>query len=315
MRAIDLHVDTIERLWEKFPEESLKTATGHVNLDKLKEGDVTAQCFALYSPLNKYRVGNLSPWETVTSLHERFLSECAKAEGVMRRASSASDIEQNEKEGFLSAILTIEDSGVTGGECGKLLAFADWGVKIASLTWNWDNELASPQSEDKNVMAHGLKKAGFEALEIFGEKDIIVDVSHLSDGGFWDIARNGKVKMVATHSNCREVTNCGRNLSDEMIKAISDRGGVAGLNLCASFLTSDGKHESRVSDMVKHVEHLYKKGGEDILALGSDFDGIGGKLELDGPDKYPVLLDALRKAGFGERVLEKMWNKNILRLL
>jgi len=314
MRAIDLHCDTIEKLWETKSRDTLLTAPYSVNYDKLKKGGVLAQCFALFSPLNEYQVDNLTPWETVNSIHDRFLAEMKVTKGKLEQAYCVEDILANDKKGIISALLTIEDSGVVEGDIKKLEQYSSWGVKIASLTWNWENELAYPQSEDKNIMSKGLKKFGFEAIEYMNSANIVVDVSHLSDGGFYDVIGQ-KCKVVATHSNCRTLTNEGRNLTDEMIKAISNKGGVIGLNFCPAFLTEDKSKESRVADMVKHIRHLYNKGGENVLALGSDFDGITGKLELDGSDKFPLLEEALLKDGFKPTVVEKMWNKNILNLL
>lgn len=314
MRAIDLHCDTIEKLWDQKSCDTLLTAPYSVNYDKLKKGDVLAQCFALFSPLNDYKVDNLTPWETVNAIHNRFLAEMEATKGKIEQAFSVADIFENDKKGIISALLTIEDSGVVEGDIKKLEHYSFWGVKIASLTWNWENELAYPQSEDKNIMSKGLKPFGFEAIEYMNSANIVVDVSHLSDGGFWDVMRQ-KCKVVATHSNCRELTNVGRNLTDEMIKALSNKGGVIGLNLCPAFLTNDKSHESRVSDMVKHISHLYNKGGEEVLALGTDFDGVEGKLEIDGSDKLPLLEEALLKNGFKKSVIEKMWSKNILSVL
>ncbi len=313
MKAIDLHSDTILRLSEN-PCETLKSATGHISLDKLIKGDVTCQCFALFTKMHELADDELSPFERLCSLHDIFVREVGSYEGVVIQAFSASDIAENEKKGIISALLTIEGLDALEGKLENAETVVSWGARIAGLTWNWENELAYPQSEDESIMSAGLKPFGREVIELFNEKGVIVDVSHLSDGGLWDVIGLAD-KVVATHSNSRAVTPNNRNLTDEMIRSLADKGGVVGLNFCSSFLTSDNSHESRISDMVIHVKHLLNTGGEDILALGSDFDGIGGILEVDGPDKFPCLYEALHQAGISHSVLEKMWKKNILRLL
>ncbi len=314
MRAVDLHCDTIYKLWQDKEAVTLKDNPYSVNLNRLKGGDVTAQCFALFTPTHSDNLTSLTPYEVFIELHNRFEKEIADFPAYIKQAANSSEVAKNEQDGVVSAVLTVEDSVVLEGKEENLSLYKDWGVKIASLTWNWENELGFPQSSDKEIMRKGLKPFGFLSLEFFSENNIIADVSHLSDGGFWDvIAQN--VKVCATHSNCRALTDVGRNLTDDMIKALADKGGVVGLNFCASFLSDDGEHKSRISDMVRHVKHLYQKGGEDVLALGSDFDGIGGELEIDGSDKLPLLYEALKKSGFSNRVLNKMWSENALRLL
>ena len=311
MKVIDLHCDTILRLSEKGC-ENLFSSSGHINYDKLVKGDVLCQCFALFTKMHELVDDSYSPFERLTKLYEIFLKEISNSKGKIKRAYNAKDIIANKD--TISAMLTIEGLDGLEGKIENALTLCSWKPKIASLTWNWENELAYPQSDDKTIMAKGLKPFGFEVIELFNSEDIIVDVSHLSDGGFWDCI-NKASKVVATHSDSRAITNVGRNLTDEMIKALADKGGVVGLNFCSSFLTSDKSHESRISDMIIHVKHMLNVGGEDVLAIGSDFDGIGGKLEIDGPDKFPLLEEALHKAGLSYSVIEKMFYKNILRLL
>ncbi len=311
MKTIDLHCDTILRLSEN-PSENLFNAKGHINYEKLLKGSVICQCFALFTKMHELVDDNLSPFERLSKLHDLFKLEIENSNGKIKRAYCLNDIINNE--GSLSAMLTIEGLDALGSSRENLDTLCSWKPKIASFTWNWENELAYPQSDDKNIMEKGLKPFGFEVAERFNSEDIIVDVSHLSDGGFWDCI-NKASKVVATHSDSRAITNVGRNLTDEMIKALADKGGVVGLNFCSSFLTSDKSHESRISDMIIHVKHMLNVGGEDVLALGSDFDGIGGKLEIDGPDKFPILEEALHKAGLSYSTIEKMYFKNILRLL
>lgn len=314
MKAVDLHSDTILRLSEN-PGETLMNSEGHISLSKLIKGDVSCQCFALFTKMHELAGDDgMTPFERLSRLHDVFRREVDGSEGKVKQAASASDIAENEKNGIISALLTIEGLDPLEGKLSNAETVISWGARIAGLTWNWENELAYPQSSDRAVMNAGLKPFGHEVIELFNEKGVIVDVSHLSDGGFWDVIKEAD-KVVATHSNCRAVTPENRNLTDEMIRSLADKGGVMGLNFCPSFLTGDESHESRIPDMVRHVKHMINVGGEDLPALGSDFDGIGGKLEVDGPDKFPRLYDHLHSAGLSHTVLEKMWKTNALRLI
>lgn len=310
---IDLHSDTVYKLWKENSKDSLDHNGFNVDAERMQKGGVSGQCFALFTPMNADAPSDgLDGWQRLNVLHDRFVSELSRST-ILSQVHSRSDI----REGESKAILTIEDLGPLDGVEGRLEEVSSWGVRISSLTWNWENAYGYPNSKDPEIMAKGLKEKGFEALEFFKAHNIAVDVSHLSDGGFWDVLSSG-CKVLATHSNARALTDVSRNLTDEMLKALADKGGVTGLNFCPMFLSSfkEGEqHVSRVSDMVAHVMHIYKVAGEDILALGTDFDGIGGKLEIDSPDKLCLLWDALSSAGLPGRIIDKMKGGNALRLL
>lgn len=310
---IDLHCDTVYRLWKEKSPDSLDHNSFNVDAERMRRGGVCGQCFALFTPMNSDAPDDgLDGWQRLNMLHDRFVSELGRS-SLLTQVHSRKDI----REGGCGAILTIEDLGPLDGVDSRLEEIASWGVRISSLTWNWENAYAYPNSKDPEIMSKGLKKKGFEALEFFREHDIAADVSHLSDGGFWDVLSSG-CKVLATHSNARAVRNVSRNLTDEMLKALADKGGVAGLNFCSFFLSEAGEGDhplSRISDMVTHVMHLYKVAGEDVLALGTDFDGIGGELEIPSPDKLCLLWNALSDAGLPERVIDKMKGENALRLL
>ena len=163
-------------------------------------------------------------------------------------------------------------------------------------------------------MQRGLTPLGKEAVEYLNFKGGLIDVSHLSDGGFWDVKQISKKPFVATHSNARSITDHPRNLTDEMIRALAESGGVSGLNFCLSFLGED-RERNHLEDHLRHLNHLKKVGGEDVVAIGSDFDGVGGKLVIDEPGKMALLFEALEKDGWSQRQIEKLAYGNILRVL
>ena len=225
-------------------------------------------------------------------------------------------MEENLKNGKISAFLTLEDGRSINGSMEKLERYYDMGVRLISLTWNYANCLGFPNSPDRELMRKGLTSFGKEAVERMEELGMLVDVSHLSDGGFYDVADICKGPFVASHSNCRSLTPHPRNLTDEMIRIVAEKGGVIGLNFAPGFLGKDiHNSDSRVDDMILHLQHLWNKGGEDCLALGSDLDGIGGNLEIGSPDQIPRLFDAMSKAGFSGRMIEKMAYENAARVI
>lgn len=309
---IDLHSDTIYALWKRGEGTLLENRLS-VTKASLEQGGVTGQCFALFVAASEHLDEShrgMTPWEVASSLHDRFLLEIERSGIPMMRKA-----DELEGDG-LHAILTTEEGALLEGDLSRISTLRDWGVRIFSLTWNYENELAYPNSEDPLIMAKGLKEKGIEAIAECEEKGICIDVSHLNDGGFYDVARHSTKPFVATHSNSRSMTDVSRNLTDDMLRVLADHGGVAGLNFCPSFLISPGEEkESRISDMVRHVMHIYRVAGEDVLAIGTDFDGISGKLEIGHPSEIHLLREALAGAGLSESVLDKMWKGNALRVL
>ena len=306
---IDLHSDAIYRLRCTDKPYSLLSSPYCVTKEHLEKAGVGAQCFALYVNTALF---SHSPWTELNVLHDRFAAEIENA-GIPQMRSA------DDYDGTLHAVLTTEDGASIEGDISRLRTLKDWGVMIFGITWNRENELGYPNSSDSAVMAKGLKEKGIEAVEECSRLGIIIDVSHLSDGGFRDVIRYSKLPVVATHSNARSVTAVSRNLTDEELCMLAESGGVAGLNLCPAFLHDEKASRpeeavSRVCDMVRHVMHVYKTAGEDVLAIGTDFDGIEGNLEIASPDKFYILRDALLKAGMKPSVVDKMWEENAKRV-
>jgi membrane dipeptidase len=189
------------------------------------------------------------------------------------------------------------------------------GVRLITLMWNYENCLGYPNSLDMKIMRKGLKPFGIEVVKQMKEKKMLIDVSHSSDGGFWDAMTYARGYVVASHSNCRALCPHPRNLSDDMIRAMANAGGVAGLNLYGAFL--DGSTESTLDAMVAHVKHMIKVGGSDFPAIGTDFDGFDGMTRLDVKDigEMGNLLMALEKAGLTTGQIEKIWYGNVLRVI
>jgi len=163
----------------------------------------------------------------------------------------------------------------------------------------------------------GLTKKGREFVAEMESLGMIIDVSHLSDAGFYDVLAETKKPFVASHSNAREVCRCVRNLSDDMIRRLSERGGCMGLNFCADFLREvpvGTKNPGTVDDVVRHARHIARMGGMEVLGIGSDFDGIDTHEELPGAQSMELLWEALHKAGFTQSQLDKIFYGNVLRV-
>jgi membrane dipeptidase len=187
----------------------------------------------------------------------------------------------------------------------------DRGVRALTLTWNFPNALGYPNTEFTHA-DRGLTRFGQRIVEKMKDMGMVTDVSHLSDQGFWDAADILQGPFVASHSNARAVHHHPRNLTDPQIRAVAELGGVIGLNFCAWFL--DGSEHMTLEAFLRHFEHVYRVGGSEVLALGTDFDGITNTVELEGCQGMPKLEAALRQAGYSATVIEKAMYRNALRV-
>lgn len=312
MEAFDLHCDTLMKLDRKGNLEGCK---GMVTLDGLRKGGVALQCFADFVPTGVFPAFCRSALSKVMfhQYYHKYQAMMARYAEVLFPVLSAADIDRAEKGEKIGVLLTIEDGGVMGSELGNVAKYYEKGVRLVTLTWNHPNSIGFPNSSDSAVMLQGLTDYGRDVVAEMERLGMVVDVSHVSDGVFRDVAEIASKPFVASHSNSRFVCGHTRNMSDDMIRTLAEKGGVMGLNLGPEFL-APGSKESRIEDMVRHILHIRDIGGTDVLALGSDFDGIHGTFEVSGPEDWPKLYEALRKAGLAESELEQMWWKNVARV-
>ncbi|MBR6518367.1 MAG: dipeptidase [Oscillospiraceae bacterium] len=324
MKYIDLHCDTLCMAFETQNRNIFDRPEFMVDIKRLKEAKALAQFFAIYMPPQEW-IHNIKPGYTddqfIDELYGILCDAIAEHPDDIALAKEYKDMKINGKKGKVSAFLTLEDGRSINGSFEKFDKYYDMGVRLVSLTHNYENCFGYPNSPDSKIMNSGLKPFGKEAVEYMNDKGIIIDVSHLSDGGFWDVMELSKKPVVASHSCARALTPHPRNLTDEMIKAMAEKGGVCGINLCPLFVTgkdiSGGVYidESRLEDVVRHIMHLYNVGGSDFVAIGTDFDGIGGKLDIASPLDMDKLFDALLKNGMNAADVEKIAYKNAERLV
>ncbi len=309
-----------------FPEVS-------VDVERLALGGVRAQFFAAFVPPREnnkdwwQRYGQKDQFGELKGAYEpedaymgelrKILDQTIEAfPDKLKLVCTYRELQEAWKKGQTAALFTLEDGRSVGGSLEKLKSYRDLGVSLITLTWNYANCFGAPNSRDAEVMEQGLTAFGKEAVEYMNELGMLVDVSHLSDGGFWDVVRVSQKPFVASHSNCRALSPHPRNLTDEMIRALSEKGGVAGLNFCSAFLGMDTmSRDSRIADMVAQVKHMVQVGGLECAVIGTDFDGIESRLEIEGPDQMEKLFHALQKAGFSQDAVEKIAWENGERVL
>ena len=229
----------------------------------------------------------------------------------------------------INALFTVEEGGAIEGEIQKLDTLYERGVRLMTLMWNYPNEIGYPNFPDyeglktgrstpyQREKEHGLTAFGREAVERMCETGMIVDVSHGSDKLVEDVAGLCKGKntpFVASHSGAAAICPWARNLEDAQIRLIADCGGIIGLDFCADFTSPDGSAEGQRAALLAHARHIINFGGEEVLSIGSDFDGIPQNPYLPDPAYLQKFLSQLEK-NFGSRITEKIANKNALRVL
>ena len=323
MKVFDLHCDTLSELRRaemRGDGQTFARNNGHIDLEKLEKGDYMLQCFAAFVNLADPTPG-ADPLVTALEEIDVFKRMMERYSDRIAPVYRPEDIRKNAEAGKISGMLTIEEAGCCKGSLGVLRRLQELGVRMMTLTWNYPNELAAPNANPGGPLVAntetGLTERGFAFLEEMEKLHITVDVSHLSDKGFWDIANHSTRPFAASHSNCRALSPHNRNLTDEMIRALAEKGGIAGLNYCASFVDADSAHpklcRSTVERLAKHAAHFKQVGGVEVISLGSDFDGIGGQRELETAADMPLLAEALRREGFTEDEVEAIYWRNAYR--
>lgn len=305
--VFDFHCDTALLLLGDDLNQagSLRKNSGHIDLERAVKLGGYAQCFACFTTDIPELLHGISP----IVLFERELAtiqrEVDKNSDLISIAYSVDEIEENRANGKMSAILTLE--GTAGIDYNPALLEDLWaiGFRVTSLGWNEKNPLTG-----SNVTGGGLTDLGREYVKEAQRLGMRVDVSHISDEGFWDILKITVAPILATHSNSRAVHNHSRNLTDDMFRAIRETGGVAGYNACRDF-TGENPNLDTVCDHILHFMELDPDGKH--IALGGDLDGVEAMPDgFEGVQSYPALARKLLDRGLTEEnVMDIFWNNAI----
>lgn len=324
MKVWDLHCDTLSELRHAQLNGAPKSFEHNdlmIDLQRLKQSGYGLQCFACFVDLGAPE----DPMHTALQEMDIFHTLLARYPDDLVWVRTGADVQNLAGESRIGAMLTVEEGGTCHGDPAILRDFYRLGVRMMTLTWNHKNELAEPNvgpdyNEDSWPVAPnttgGLTDRGVEFVQEMERLHMLVDVAHLSDAGIRDVLKYSTRPFVASHSNARACCPHVRNLPDDLLKAMGEKGCLIGLNFCPAFLDdSPERHDlkSRVTDMARHAKYIINLAGEDCLALGSDFDGIGGDLEIAGAQDMPRLAEGLCRAGLTETQVEKIFWDNASR--
>ena len=310
MRIIDMHCDTLIEVWRK-PERSFYDGDTSINLKLLKENGSLLQFFAMY--LSRNEMKTMDPYDILKGIYGYYQTQMEKYSDIIKPVYSAQDVLENEKKGLLSSLLTVEDGVFIDGKIERVQEVYDMGVRLITLMWNFENSVGFPCSDDPEAHLKGLKPFGIEVVEKMNELGIIIDVSHMSEGGFYDVARYSKKPFVASHSCARALCNHRRNLTDDQLKTLGNAGGIAGVNFECSFL-KEGSNCATYDQIIEHLLYMKDKAGIDAVGFGSDFDGIEDNGELVNYSGFKTLLERM-EGKFTYDEIDKICRGNALRVI
>lgn len=307
---------------------------GHLDVPRAREGGLVGGLFAMFSPdrgglaaVRDEAPDDRAPYPPLdpdlalrTTLRMFALLRRLEVAGHLRVTTSAGEIEAAVADGVLAALPHIEGAEAIPPDLDALEVFHALGLRSLGLTWSRPNAYATgvpftfPDSPD---IGPGLTAQGRSLVAACERLRIVLDVSHLNERGFWDVLARSERPLVASHSNAHALSPSPRNLTDVQLDALAERDGLVGMNFACGFLREDGSDDpdTPLETLVRHLDHLVARLGEDRVALGSDFDGATLPRAMGDASGLPRLHDALREHGWSDELLAKVSYRNWLALL
>lgn len=289
---VDGHTDVLWKMLKDPNIDFYKDVDGlAVNFPNLVKGNVNIQVFAIFVstfPSSRFTLALKSIDDFYQKIH---------IQDKIEIATNNEEINKILAKGSKVAILSLEGAESIEGDLFKLRTLYRLGVRAIGLTWNYANEVADGILEERGG---GLTKFGFSLIDEVNHLGMLIDVSHLSEKGFYEVLEKSQKPILASHSNCREICSHPRNLTDKQIKSIIDVNGIIGVTFVSNFV-SDGLNPT-IDDLLLHFEHIAELGGIKNIGLGSDFDGANTIVMLENASKYSNLINALIKNYNNEHV-------------
>lgn len=306
--VFDLHCDTALELLGKDMMEPKRLDRNDLNIDleRAKALPGYCQCFACFTTPFMTEWNKVSPELVFQKEMDIILAELERCKDTISQVYKASEVRENYENGKMSGILTIEGPAGFGFDPALLEDLYKVGFRISTLGWNEQNVLTG-----SHVTGGGLTDLGREYVKEAQRLGMIVDVSHISDEGFWDIMKVTQKPVIASHSNSRAICAHSRNLTDDMFRAIVETGGVAGFNQCAPFVGEKPDLDT-ICDHIFHFMDLDPSGKH--IALGGDLDGCGNDLPdgFTGIESYPAMAARLLERGLDEDTIHNIFWNNAL---
>jgi len=306
----DGHCDTLLEVLDGKRKLSERSSEGHIDLPRLREGGVTAQVFAVFIE-DRYLPAGAAK-QTLRMLDTLYRELEANA-GSFILATKAADIEQAKSAGKVAAVIGIEGAESLEGDLALLRVFYHLGLRLVTIAWSRRNQAADGVHESRT--GGGLSSFGVDLVKECNRLGILVDISHLSAAGVRDVLQISPQPVIASHSNAYALCPHVRNLNDEQLTALAEKGGVVGVTFVPSFLTEE-RNEASLDKLLDHIDHIVRVAGIDHVGLGSDFDGFGPPppTGLDDVTRLPGITAGLVARGYSAEQVRKILGGNFLRV-
>lgn len=305
----DLHNDVLELVVENGYELGIRHTTNHTDIPRLIEGGVDVQAFSAWidprvDSANAYSVAN-----TFIDAWEAQLQKNSSSLGFARNARELDSVHSLNK---ITGVLLLEGGYALENSIDKLIALYNRGVRIMTLTWNNSLSWAISSADNAQSATVGLSDFGRQVIKTMDSLGMLIDVSHVGIKTIQDVLEITTNPIIASHSGARVLRDHHRNLTNDQIKAIADKGGVIGVVFYPFFLTGGS---ASIANVVQHINAIVQAGGVECVAIGSDFDGIGTTpVGLENVSKFPALTKALLQAGYSPADVKKMLGGNFYRV-
>lgn len=307
MLIVDAHCDTLIRKYDQ--ENDLFKNNFHLDIERMLKLGNYAQFFAAFVSPSYSQAYAL---RRAIQIIDNFNRQVCLYKDSITHCCDFNSIQTALKEGKVAAILSIEGGDALQGDLATLRVFYKLGVRSMGLTWNYRNEIAD--GVEDGLTGGGLTPFGREVISEMNSLGMIIDVSHISERGFWDVIELSKTPIIASHSNAKEICNHIRNLTNEQIIAIKKNGGVIGINFYPLFLNNTG--DASIDDIIRHIEHISSLVGCDHIGIGSDFDGIEYTPSgINGVQDVEKIFDELLKKNYSEDDVKKIAGSNFMRII
>lgn len=302
MNYFDLHCDTISECCKT--NQALASNQLQLSIEKGNGIEKWIQTYAIWIDDG---LDYIEAYEEFNRVYTYFIKEINENEDKICFCTCSDEIERTLSLGKRAALLSIEGSRALGKDIEKLQEFYNKGVRMMTLTWN-DRSPVGDGCMVEN--AGGLTDFGKQVVKRMEQIGMVIDVSHLSEKGFWEVVEETKKPFVATHSNSKAICQHPRNLTDEQFKLIVERKGLVGMNYYPLFI--NGTMEGKINELLKHIDHFIDLGGQDIIAMGSDFDGAKMPKDIEGIQDIDYLYNQLINR-YGKTLCEKFYFENAYR--
>lgn len=310
--SIDTHTDT--PLWFKNGYSVGLRKDNMVSIQKMEEGKLDAQFLAAFIWQGKRDdVSSQKAVESTTLLIQSIYDEVAKYKDFCGIALTEKDLVRLKNEGKKAFFIGIENGYAIGKDLKNIKKYKQMGVNYITLCHSYDNDICHSSTHTEDA-TQGLTQFGREVVKEMNRLGIMIDISHASEGTFWDVIKYSTQPIIASHSSSRTLCDHDRNLTDEQLRALAKNGGVAQLCLLDTHINKTPKAAS-VCDAVEHLDHMIKVAGIDHVGIGTDFDGGGGLQGCKGDNDLINLTIKMIEKGYTEEDLRKIWGGNLLRVM